>query len=212
MQCYTQSIKKRIFGGLDMDRRITSVMEMMDVFTGERSVVFEREGRIEAPNWTQEDALIYNAGGRIRRFDLRDGSDTVIDTGFANHCNNDHVLSPNGKFLAVSHSPEEDWKSRIYILPAGGGEPVLVTEKGPSYLHGWSPDGRRLAYCAERNGNYDVYTIPVSGGVETRLTDAPGLDDGPEYALDGSIWFNSVRTGLMQVYRMDADGQHIRRR
>lgn len=52
----------------------------------------------------------------------------------------------------------------------------------PSYLHGWSPDGKELAYCAERNGNYDIYTIPVEGGEETRLTTAEGLDDGPEYS------------------------------
>lgn len=77
----------------------------------------------------------------------------------------------------------------------------------PSYLHGWSPDGKELAYCAERNGNYDVYTIPAEGGEETRLTTAEGLDDGPEYSPCGQyIWFNSVRTGLMQVWRMKADG------
>lgn len=77
----------------------------------------------------------------------------------------------------------------------------------PTYLHGWSPDGKELAYCAERNGNYDVYTIPAEGGEETRLTTAEGLDDGPEYSPCGQyIWFNSVRTGLMQVWRMKADG------
>jgi Tol biopolymer transport system component len=85
--------------------------------------------------------------------------------------------------------------------------PVVVTEQGPSYLHGWSPDGQRLAYCAERDGQYDIYTISVHGGPETQLTDVPGLDDGPEYAPDGHhIWFNSTRTGLMQIWRMDVDG------
>jgi len=88
-----------------------------------------------------------------------------------------------------------------------GGAPRLVTEKGPSYLHGWSPDGARLAYCAERGGQYDIYTISVHGGEETQLTNLPGLDDGPEYSPDGKyIWFNSVRSGLMQVWRMEADG------
>ena len=77
----------------------------------------------------------------------------------------------------------------------------------PSYLHGWSPDGKELAYCAARNGNFDVYVIPVEGGEERRLTTAEGLDDGPEYSPDGQyIWFNSVRTGLMQVWRMRVDG------
>jgi Tol biopolymer transport system component len=74
-------------------------------------------------------------------------------------------------------------------------------------LHGWSPDGNTLAYCAERNSQYDIYTIPVTGGVETQLTDLPNLDDGPEYSPDGRhIWFNSVRSGLMQIWRMNADG------
>jgi Tol biopolymer transport system component len=82
-----------------------------------------------------------------------------------------------------------------------------VTDKGPSYLHGWSPDGKTLAYCAERGGQYDIYTISVDGGQEAQLTNLPGLDDGPEYSPDGRhIWFNSVRTGLMQIWRMEADG------
>ena len=88
-----------------------------------------------------------------------------------------------------------------------GGVPRLITPLGPSYLHGWSPDGKQLAYCAERNGNFDVYVIPALGGEEKRLTTAEGLDDGPEYSPCGQyIWFNSVRTGLMQVWRMKADG------
>ena len=64
-----------------------------------------------------------------------------------------------------------------------------------------------MAYCAARKGNFDVYVIPAEGGEEQRLTTAEGLDDGPEYAPDGKhIWFNSVRSGLMQVWRMKAAG------
>jgi Tol biopolymer transport system component len=52
-----------------------------------------------------------------------------------------------------------------------------------------------------------VYTIPVTGGDERRLTDAPGLDDGPEYSPDGrTIYFNSVRTGQMKIWKMGPDG------
>jgi Tol biopolymer transport system component len=94
-----------------------------------------------------------------------------------------------------------------------GGTPKLITPWGPSYLHGWSPDGKTLAYCAFRSvaEGADIYTISVNGGEETRLTTAEGLDDGPEYSPDGKhIWFNSVRTGLMQVWRMNADGSDQR--
>ena len=117
------------------------------------------------------------------------------------------MLSADGQRIAISHGTKEDGRSRIYTLPISGGNPQLVTPMAPSYLHGWSPDGKQLAYCAERKGNYDVYVIPADGGEEQRLTTAEGLDDGPEYAPDGKhIWFNSVRSGLMQVWRMKADG------
>jgi len=190
------------------ERDSLSILETIDVHTGERKVLKEFDHVIEAPNWTKDGkTLVYNSQGRMYTYELASGEIKEIDTGFAIDCNNDHVLSPDNSQLAVSHFTNEDATSRIYILPLAGGKPRLVTEKGPSYLHGWSPDGKRLAYCAERNGQYDIYTISVDGGAETRLTNLPGLDDGPEYSPDGkTIWFNSTRTGLMQVWRMEADG------
>jgi Tol biopolymer transport system component len=144
-------------------------------------------------------------------YELANGDIKEIATGFAIDCNNDHALSPDNSQLAISHFTNEDAKSRIYILPIEGGKPVLVTEKGPSYLHGWSPDGEQLAYCAERKGQYDIYTISVRGGAKSQLTDLPGLDDGPEYSPEGRhIWFNSIRTGLLQIWRMEIDAPNPR--
>jgi TolB protein len=185
-----------------------SILETVDVHTGVRRVLHEFDTVIEAPNWTRDGRyLVYNANGHIYTYELDTGEIKEIDTGFAIDCNNDHVLSPDNSRLAVSHFTNEDATSRIYILPFAGGEPRLVTEKGPSYLHGWSPDGERLAYCAERDGQYDIYTISVHGGPERQLTNTPGLDDGPEYAPDGrTLWFNSTRSGLMQIWRMNVDG------
>jgi Tol biopolymer transport system component len=49
--------------------------------------------------------------------------------------------------------------------------------------------------------------VPAAGGAETRLTTAEGLDDGPDYSPDGEwIYFNSERTGHMQIWRMKPDG------
>lgn len=187
-----------------------STLETIDVFTGVRTLLKDFDYVIEAPNWTQDGRLlVYNSRGRMYTYTLASGEIQELGSGFAIDCNNDHVLSPDNRQIAVSHFTYDDATSRIYILPITGGSPALVTEKGPSYLHGWSPDGLRLAYCAERGGQYDIYTIPVEGGPETRLTNLPGLDDGPEYSPDGRhIWFNSTRTGLMQVWRMEADGSN----
>lgn len=185
-----------------------SVLEIYDVLTHQRTVVTEIDDCIEAPNWTPDGkALIYNSNGHMYRIDLEIKETQQIDTGYADNCNNDHVLSADGTQLAISHGTREDGKSRIYTLPVTGGVPRLITPLAPSYLHGWSPDGKNLCYCAERNGEFDIYTIPAEGGVETRLTDAPGLNDGAEYDSQGEyIWFNSVRSGLMQAWRMKADG------
>ncbi len=151
--------------------------------------------------------LLQKKGGKIYKLPVEGGVPELLDTGFANRCNNDHGLSPDGTQLVISDQSQRDNKSLIYILPSAGGTPNLVTQLGPSYWHGWSPDGKTLAYCAERNGEYDIYTIPVEGGEEKRLTTAPGLDDGPDYSPDGQyIYFNSERSGLMQIWKMKTDG------
>ena len=189
--------------------QVYSMLETVDVATGERTVRKRFDSLIEAPNWLPDgNTLLYNAGGSLWLFDLASGESRKVDTGSAARCNNDHVLSPDGRQVGLSSAGPEG-RSLVYVAPLSGGEPRLVTPVGPSYLHGWSPDGRTLAYCAERGGEFDIYTMPVEGGEETRLTDAPGLDDGPEYSPDGRyIWFNSVRSGLMQVWRMDAGGRN----
>lgn len=188
------------------DRVVESTLETLSVRTGERRVVYRTRGHFEAPNWSHDGAyLLFNGGGRLFTIPVAGGEPKPLDTGVAVKCNNDHGFSFDGKWLAISD--QHDGDSRVYVLPSGGGVPRLVTPLAPSYWHGWSPDGRTLTYCAARNGEYDVYTIPVEGGTERRLTTAQGLDDGPEYAPDGwHIYFNSERTGLMKIWRMNADG------
>jgi Tol biopolymer transport system component/lipoprotein NlpI len=186
---------------------IESTLEVVDIASKDRRVVYQTSGVIEAPNWTRDGrSFIFNSQGRIYRLPSMGGEPQVIDTGFANRCNNDHGLSPDNTQLAISHHGPVG-KSLIYIVPVGGGVPKQVTPTGPSYWHGWSPDGKTLVYCGERNGEFDVYSIPAAGGDEKRLTSSPGLDDGPEYSPDGKfIYFNSVRSGLMQIWRMKPDG------
>jgi TolB protein len=190
------------------DRIVESSLETISVETGQRHIVYRSGTHFEAPNWSRDGKyLLFNSGGRLYTIPVAGGKPTLLDTGTANHCNNDHGFSPDGKLLAISD--QHEGKSLIYVLPATGGTPRKVTELGPSYWHGWSPDGKTLAYCAERNGNYDIYTIPVEGGRETRLTNAEGLDDGPDYSPDGRyIYFNSERNEAMKIWRMDSDGKN----
>ena len=190
---------------------IGSLLEVMEVETGNRQIIGGSSGSWQAPNWTTDgQALIYNADGLLHRFDLETRQSEVLNTGFANRNNNDHVISFDGTRIAISHHPEdENSQSVIYTVALEGGTPERVTSLSPSYLHGWSADDKYLVYCAERNGQYDVYKIPVQGGEEVQLTNESTLDDGPEYSPDGKyIYFNSARTGTMQIWRMDPDGKN----
>jgi len=198
-----------LFIGHAQQNKVTSILEILDITSGERTPIKEFPFLIEAPNWTPDGKwLVYNSGGKLYKISpTQPHEPQLIHTAFATRCNNDHVISADGNQIAISHGTKEDGQSRIYTLPFEGGTPTLITPMAPSYLHGWSPDLKHLAYCANRNNNYDIYIIPAKGGEEIRLTTTEGLDDGPEYSpCSQYIWFNSVRTGLMQVWRMKADG------
>ncbi|HVO09850.1 MAG TPA: biopolymer transporter TolR [Vicinamibacteria bacterium] len=195
---------------------IGSRLEILEVETGGRQLLHASQEPFEAPNWTRDgEALVYNTSGRapsrgrLVRFDLASRQAMPIDTGFAVQNNNDHVLSFDGRMLGISDQTADDHQSVVYTLPSTGGAPKRITRLSPSYLHGWSPDGRFLVYTGGRNGEFDVFGMAADGsGEETNLTKSPGLDDGPEYSPDGRyIYFNSVRSGTMQIWRMKPDGR-----
>ena len=225
--------------------KLYSMMEIIDAESLDRKAIYVATGRFEAPNWMPDGKrLLFNRSGRIETISVDGGATTVLDTGFAVRCNNDHGISPDGKWLVVSDQSQEPHDSLIYILPIEGGAPRRITKNAPSYWHGWSPDGKTLALVGQRNGEFDIYAISTglrnfsgaetqdSGGKnvdalrnsgqgkaptpgastmeyteEKQLTTAKGLDDGPEYTPDGQwIYFNSVRTGQMQIWKMKPDG------
>jgi Tol biopolymer transport system component len=192
---------------------IGSHIELMEVSTGKRKIIHSAPNSLQAPNWTPDNKyLIYNAEGLLYRYDLKDGSITKINSGFATSNNNDHVLSFDGKMLGISHHVGEKRTSTIFVLPvAGSDNPTKITDEanGHSYLHSWSPDGKKLIFTGQRNNNFDIYAVDVATKKETRLTEDVSLDDGPEFTPDGkSIWFNSVRTGTMKLWKMKADGSN----
>jgi TolB protein len=209
-------VEKAVFSNVELTQPapatgqpvLYSTLETVAIDSGDRRVSYLAPGRFEAPNWTRDGrAFLFNREGRINRLAVDGMVSTVLDTGFATRCNNDHGISPDGTQLAISDNSQEDHNSLVYIVPIAGGTPRRITQKSPSYWHGWSPDGKTLAFVGQRNGDFDIYTIPAAGGEETRLTTAKGLDDGPEYSPDGKyIYFNSERTGHMQIWRMKADG------
>jgi Tol biopolymer transport system component len=193
-----------------------SALETVPISSGFRQVVYMAQGRFEAPNWSRDGSyLLFNRSGHLEKLPINGDRPQALNTGSMDHLNNDHGISPDANLLAISDNSQEtksaDGKishdSLIYLVPINGGTPKRITQNAPSYWHGWSPDGKTLAFVGQRNGEFDIYTIPVTGGEETRITTTKGLDDGPEYSPDGQyIYFNSERTGHMQIWRMRPNG------
>lgn len=179
--------------------------------TGDEEVLFAADGIFEAPNWHPSgDYLVINSNGRIYRVDFENPKMIEIPTGDCLACNNDHGISPDGRTLVISESPGRG-TSCIYRLPISGGVPERVTDNTPSYWHGWSPDGSTLTYTAIRDGDFNIFTIPVDGGAETQITFGPGHKDGPDYTPDGEwIWYNSDHHGNgADLWRIRVDGTDL---
>jgi TolB protein len=188
---------------------IGSHLEVMDINTGLRKILYSAPNSLQAPNWTPgSKRILYSSEGLLYSFDLKTAAIEKINTGAINDLNNDHVLSMDGKMLGISN--HLGGKSTIFILPTTGSDkPVQITADSlaPSYLHGWSIDKKRLIFTGLRNKQWDIWAIDIATKKETALTNDPTLDDGAEYTPDGKwIYFNSVRTGTMKIWRMKPDG------
>ncbi len=190
---------------------VEATLEVMEIDGVEsRRVVRHFNQKIEAPNWSRDNMLIYNSGGLIYRIPAAGGEPVVINTGPNRKNNNDHGISPDGTQLIISDQSHADNKSRIYVLPITGSDAPKAVVAHPSensYWHAWTPDGKVIAYTAIRpeTQDYDIWAKRLAGGREYQLTKVKGLDDGPEYTPDGKyIYFNSTRSGSMQIWRARA--------
>lgn len=187
-------------------------LEVMNVFEGKRKVIHTSKGRFEAPNWMPDGKkLLFNENGSLFKIPIEGGTPELLNTDAIKRNNNDHVISFDGKMLGISSHRDglPGGGSTVYILPLEGGTPRLLTEKTPSYLHGWNPNGKEVVYVGQRETKaFNIYKMAVNGGPEIALTNNPtGVSDGPEFSPDGKhIYFNSNVTGTMQIWRMKPDG------
>ena len=191
-------------------------LSIFDLEREQVQLVLVTDRLIEAPNWHPDGSIIVNGEGRLFRVNPAAPDLVPIPIEGLQDLNNDHGITPDGKILILSNSPHPN-TSTIYTVPYSGGTPSRVTPSRvthatPSWWHGISPDGRTLAYTAKRDGVFDIYSCPVEGGAEQRLTEGFDHTDGPDYTADGRwIWFNGSRQGSMDLWRMRPDGADLER-
>lgn len=114
----------------------------------------------------------------------------------------------NGKIVFVRNSDE------IYVMNKDGSNPTNITNNPATDTEpAFSPDGARIAFTSNRDGNLEIYQMNADGSGVTRLTFDAASDFGPTYSPDGSkITFASTRDGNSEIYTMDANGTNPIRR
>jgi TolB protein len=197
----------------EREQHLRSRVFIFDLRDGSSHLVYTADSIWEAPNWSPDGRyLLLNSGGAIYKFVLQqDGTaePRKLSIPAQYDCNNDKAISPDGAKLAFSATlpPSED--SQVFLAKTDGSDIKRMAVASPSYFHGWSPNGKTLAFVAQRNGSdqFDIYSMPVSGGPEKRLTANIHHDDGPDYSPDGKwIYINSSRSGKESLWRLPASG------
>lgn len=189
----------------------TSRLMIYDFDEGKSFPVLETDQLIEAPNWTPDGtALVVNGEGSLYWVDLDDPALMEVDTGLCINLNNDHGISPDGEVLFFSDhtygGPAQIWRMDL----GSDADPVVVTEKTPSWYHGVSPDGQKITYTAVREGLFGIYVAQADGSEETCIIEGAHHYDGPDFTPDGQwIWFNSDRSGDSEIWRVRPDGSDL---
>ncbi|MRR29127.1 DUF5050 domain-containing protein [bacterium] len=96
----------------------------------------------------------------------------------------------------------------IFVVNADGSNSVNITddpaqEREPT----WSPDGMRIAFMREKEGNREIYTMNSDGSSVIALTENPENDNDPEWSpVRNQVVFSSRRDGNWEIYRVNDDG------
>jgi Tol biopolymer transport system component len=126
-------------------------------------------------------------------------------------------LTPGGTIVFSSGAPR-GWD--VFLVDLGTKKAQRLTDHPAlDYNAAFSPDGRRVAFVTQRDGNHELYAVNRDGSDLKRLTDDPTLDDHPAWSPDGKkIAFSSTRQPATTagkawnaIYLMNADGSEVRR-
>jgi dipeptidyl aminopeptidase/acylaminoacyl peptidase len=124
--------------------------------------------------------------------------------------------SPDGRRIAFRS--RRDGQFEVYVMGAAGSDQTRLTTtltgtatNPPSSTQpSWSPDGRRLLFRSNRDGDYDIWVMDADGSDVEQVLNDPGDERYPGFSPDGrKIVFRSDRDGDPEIFVMDANGTNI---
>ena len=108
------------------------------------------------------------------------------------------ALSPDGSNLAFSY------RGDIWVVPAAGGRAIALTsnvEEDDKPI--WSPDGKWVAFASDREGNWDIFAVPVDGGATTRLTYSSNTEIPSSWVGDKITMDAAYEKAASGIYTLD---------
>lgn len=171
--------------------------------------------------WSPDSAQIAfssNRGGYWQVFVARADGTTIYPVTSDGVNRLSPVWSPDYKWMAYSAKRDNNWD--IYVMPAPGPdgqgakpgqERRLTSAEGNDLSPMFSPDGRRIVFESNRDGNPEIYVMNADGSNQRNVSNFPGAaDHGPVWSPDGrQIMFYSNRTGNWDIFVISSDGQNV---
>jgi Tol biopolymer transport system component len=192
------------------------------------SLYFTKSSDDRNPSWSLDDSQIAFESGRDNQMMTYVNHDIYVmsvDGSNVRRLTDDGAdegsprWSPNGDSIAyvkmeyfsdqaLIENPTWD----IYAMNADGTDLMQLTKDPSNELEpAWSPDGTKIAFISDRNGqNFDIYVMNADGSNVTQLTDDSANEFGPVWSPDGTqIVFNSDRNGNVQLFMIGIDGSNL---
>ena len=121
--------------------------------------------------------------------------------------------SPDGQAIAYTSYPTDAKGGQYsdiivsYIYRGIREMPAHGNTNNQNYLPAWSPDGSKMAFVSNRDGNPEIYVMNKDGSGLRRMTNSPTVDEAPTWSPSGNqIAWVSDRSGTPHIYVMNADG------
>ncbi len=191
----------------------SSFLYVMDIETGERTLILKSNRYAGDPDWTDAGIVYYEGRCTIESCwsDVEkmtteiyviqpDGSERTALT-FSSRWMHGPSWSPD--FEKIVYSCGSPYA--LYLMNAdGSGQEALIALPGDALDPAWSPDGEWIAFATNRHVKFEIYMVRPDGSDLTRLTDDPHNDEFPAWSPDSQfIVFTSERDGDSEIYMLE---------